>query len=148
MVKKTLTGEASAWDPAACDALIGELQVLRESMLEAQARLAPTLADIEPGWRPSAINLAHYLAMRRYDMRRLQDRLAWVGVSSLGRAETHALANVDKVLGLLHLLAGRVWASRAGDEPVGFRRGPALLEQHAEALFGPPPAAAQRCASW
>ena len=139
MVKKTLAGEASAWDPAACDALIGELQVLRESMLEAQARLAPTLADIEPGWRPSAINLAHYLAMRRYDMRRLQDRLAWVGVSSLGRAETHALANVDKVLGLLHLLAGRVWANRAGDEPVGFRRGPALLEHHAEALFGPPP---------
>ncbi|MFP5465565.1 MAG: pyruvate kinase [Gammaproteobacteria bacterium] len=139
MVKKAHTDVAAGWDRAACDALIGELQVLRESMLEAQARLAPTLADIEPGWRPSAINLAHYLAMRRYDMRRLQDRLAWVGVSSLGRAETHALANVDKVLGLLHLLAGRVWANRAGDEPVGFRRGPALLDRHAEAVFGPPP---------
>ncbi len=139
MVKKTRTGEASSWDTAACDALIGELQVLRESMLEAQAQLAPMLEGVEPAWRASAINLAHYLAMRRDDMRRLQDRLAWVGVSSLGRAETHALANVDKVLGLLHLLAGRVWASRAGDEPVGFRRGPALLARHAEAVFGPPP---------
>lgn len=147
MVKKAHTDVAAGWDRAACDALIGELQVLRESMLEAQARLAPTLADIEPGWRPSAINLAHYLAMRRYDMRRLQDRLAWVGVSSLGRAETHALANVDKVLGLLHLLAGRVWANRAGDEPVGFRRGPALLDRHAEAVFDRRPPSA-RCASW
>ncbi|WP_448510450.1 pyruvate kinase [Immundisolibacter sp.] len=139
MAKKAHTNVAAGWDRAACDALIGELQVLRESMLDAQARLAPTLADIEPGWRPSAINLAHYLAMRRYDMRRLQDRLAWVGVSSLGRAETHALANVDKVLGLLHLLAGRAWSSRSDDEPVGFRRGSALLEHHAEALFGPLP---------
>lgn len=139
MVKKTRTGKAAAWDSAACDALIGELQVLRASMLDAQKRLAPLLEGVEPGWRTSAINLAHYLAMRRYDMRRLQDRLAWVGVSSLGRAETHALANVDKVLGLLHLLAGRAWSSRSDDEPVGFRRGTALLNRHAEALFGPPP---------
>jgi pyruvate kinase len=69
MAKKAHTDVAAGWDRAACDALIGELQVLRQSMLEAQARLAPTLADIAPGWRPSAINLAYYLNI----LRRMQE---------------------------------------------------------------------------
>ena len=34
----------------------------------------------------SACNLAHYLAMRQFDLRHLQDRLAQAGLSSLGRA--------------------------------------------------------------
>lgn len=109
-------------------------------MLEHEARLAPWLAGIDPAMAASAANLAHYLAMRRYDMRRLQDRLSWIGVSSMGRAETHVMANLDKVLGLLHLLTGQQWVPMTDDEPVGFRSGRALLERHAEALFGPAPA--------
>lgn len=127
-----------AWDAAACTALIDELQQLRGAMLAAQRRLSPQLEDVQPHWPASAVNLAHYLALRRHDIRRLQERLAWVGVSSLGRAETHALASVDKVLGLLHLLAGRQWTAHSADEPVGAQRGPALLAQHADMLFGPP----------
>ena len=127
-----------AWDIPACRALIDELRQLRAAMVEAQQNLAPRLDGLQPHWHASAINLAHYLAMRRYDNRRLQERLSWVGVSSLGRAETHALASVDKVLGLLHLAVGQSWTERSTEEPVGARRGPALLEEHAEALFGRP----------
>jgi pyruvate kinase len=85
------------------------------------------------------VNLAHFLALRRIDLRRLQERLAWVGVSSLGRAESHVMANVDKVLGILHRLAGRPWAALSNDEPAGMHRGRALLEAHTEALFGSAP---------
>lgn len=130
---------ADAWDRTTCQAIIDELLQLRTAMLEAQQRLVPQLDAVQPHWHASAINLAHYLAMRRYDIRRLQERLAWVGVSSLGRAETHALASLDKVLGLLHLVVGRTWTDRSADEPVGAQRGPALLAQHAESLFGSPP---------
>jgi pyruvate kinase len=130
----------TGWDERDCAALIDELQSLRRSMLEHQARLAPWLEGVDPAQAASAANLAHYLAMRRYDMRRLQDRLSLIGVSSLGRAETHVMANLDKVLGLLHLLTGQHWVPMTADEPVGFRSGRALLDRHAEALFGPPPA--------
>jgi pyruvate kinase len=128
-----------AWDPSICHGLIDELERLRAAMLAAEQQFATRIAAVDPAWRPSAVNLVHYLAMRRFDIRRLQERLAWVGVSSLGRAETHALANLDKVLGLLHVLVGQTWTPRSSDEPVGARRGPALLEQHAEALFGAVP---------
>ena len=130
---------APTWDAQTGAALIEELWSLRKSMLENQARLEPRLRDIDPEFRLSATNLAHYLAMRIMDLRHLQDRLAWMGVSSLGRAETHVLANVDKVLGILHRLTGLPWEPLSRDEPAGFNRGSALLAKHAETLFGAAP---------
>lgn len=106
-------------------------------MLEAEARIADRLSALDPGNRVSARNLTHYLALRRFDLRRLQRRLAGLGVSSLGRAETHVLANLDKVLGILHRLIGEVWTPRNPEEPIGFRHGQALLEAHTAALLGP-----------
>lgn len=121
------------------EALIDELWSLRKAMLECARRLKPWLREVDPAHRPSAVNLAHYLAMRHVDLRGLQQRLARMGVSSLGRAETHVLANVDKVLGILHRIAGRPWTSLAQEEPTGFMRGSALLAQHAQSLFGAAP---------
>lgn len=136
----TTADGAEPWDRPACEALIAELQVLRESMLEHEARLAPQLAAVEPAFRASAVNLAHYLALRRYDLRRVQERLAAIGLSSLGRAETHVLANLDQVLGILHRLAGRDWSSRRKEEPAGLGTGSRLLQRHTEALLGAAPA--------
>jgi pyruvate kinase len=60
-------------------------------------------------------------------------------VSSLGRAESNVLANVDKVLGLLHRLAGRSWTSLSGEEPAGIRTAAKLADKHTCALLGGTP---------
>jgi pyruvate kinase len=109
-------------------ALIQDLQAIRKAMLAAEAR---RLA-LDPQVSASERNLAHYLAFRRHDHRRLQERLADMGLSSLGRAETHVLANVDKVLRLLG-------AQLPAEAPLGYRGAEALDRQHVEALFGPQP---------
>jgi pyruvate kinase len=132
--------DTGAWNRETVESLIGQLSALRSGMVAFAAGLTPQLRGIEPTFVASACNLAHYLALRRTDIRPLQERLAWVGVSSLGRGETHVLANLDKVLGILHRLAGRPWTPRVEDEPVGFNSGRALLERHAADLLGPPPA--------
>ena len=49
----------------------------------------------------SACNLAHYLAMRQFDLRHLQDRLAQAGLSSLGRAEASVLSTFDSLIDIL-----------------------------------------------
>jgi pyruvate kinase len=140
-MKLTVNRDAcERWEPQACEALIATLWKLRAAMLDRQARLEPLLGGIAASQRPSAANLAHYLAMRRFDLRRLQESLTWVGVSSLGRAETHVLSNLDKVLGILHRLAGRPWTPQTSVEPTAFRSGRARLEHHAGALFGAAPA--------
>ncbi|HWS26044.1 MAG TPA: pyruvate kinase, partial [Xanthomonadales bacterium] len=141
MKKPTDPATVGGWNADEGAALIDALWTLRKAMLEREARLAPGLSAIDPTQRPSAVNLAHYLAMRHVELRHLQERLARIGVSSLGRAETHVLANVDKVLGILHRLGGRPWQPLTAQEPVGFMSGSALLAQHALALFGPPPEA-------
>jgi pyruvate kinase len=129
----------ATWDQQVCVALIDELWALRQSMLDHAARMEPWLARVDPSHAASAHNLAHYLGLRRIDLRALQERLAWWGLSSLGRSETHVLANLDKVLGILHRLAGRPWSALTEDEPTGSRRGPALLALQAEQLLGPAP---------
>ena len=131
---------ATSRDAMSSEALIRDLWALRQAMLEREKQLGPMLHEVASAHRPSAVNLAHYLAMRHIDLRQLQDRLASIGVSSLGRAETHVLANVDKVLAILHRLAGHPWTPLQRDEPAGFTSGAALLSQNAQALFGPPPA--------
>jgi pyruvate kinase len=121
---------------AVCLALIEELTQLRDSMLLRAQTMAPALARVDPKFRRSAHNLAHYLALRAHELRPMQEKLAWVGVSSLGRSETHTLANLDKVLGILYCLTGQAWLDKSAEEPVGSMSGPRLLHEHATALLG------------
>jgi pyruvate kinase len=88
----------------------------------------------------SALNLAHYLALRRRDLRPLQDRLAGVGLSSLGHGEANVLANLNRVIRLLQFAVG---FSDQDIEPEADEatEGEAmqLLMQRTEVLFGPRP---------
>ena len=127
------------WDAGTCKALIAVLWTLRQSMLDTEAQLAPWIGNVDPDFFPSARNLAHFLALRHGDQRQLQEKLAWIGVSSLGRAESHALANLDKVLGILHRLLDLPWQTHAAEEPVGIKRSRKLLEQHTARLLGDAP---------
>jgi len=128
---------APLWDPATCHALIQQLWALRSAMLASEQRYAAAIQSVGPHQRESARNLVHFLAMRATDLRALQGQLAWLGLSSLGRSESHVLASVDKVLGLLHQLTGQPWHDRSPEEPVGSVSGPILLQRHTERLLGP-----------
>ncbi len=131
--------ETPAWEGASADELINALWAVRQALVEGQDRFEPLLAPVADTQRASAINLAHYLTLRQLDLRDLQGQLAWIGVSSLGRAESHVMANVDKVLGLLHRVTGRPWQDLSPDEPAGIRRGSSLLARNAQSLFGASP---------
>ncbi len=127
------------WNAVDCDSLIDELRLLRRAMMAHEKTLAPWIAEAGHERAASARNLAHYLALRGTDLRDIQDRLARLGVSSLGRSESHVLANLDKVLGLLHVLSGLSWEAKSADEPIGFGSGRARLAANARALLGPEP---------
>ncbi len=98
------------------------------------------LADAHPAYHKSARNLIHYLALRRHDVRQLQEKLAALGLSSLGRTESHVLAGIEAVSRVLHQLARRERSVPPGRvEPIDFAEGNALLRAHTEALLGPRP---------
>ena len=110
-------------------------------MLRQEAGVEDRFHEICEVHRESARNLAYYIALRRHDIRDLQERLTAYGLSSLGKAEADVLAAVDAVLHALNGLLGR---QKNGEEPVRTQspepvRGWDLLERNTEALLGPVP---------
>jgi len=129
--------------PASADieGVLRELTAVRADMVAGAAMSQPGLDEVHSNFRDSARNLLHYLALRRRDLRPLQLRLAAMGLSSLGRAESHVLATVDAVLGVLHLLVHRAWQPPSQEAAVvDFGNGQRLLTEHTHALLGSVPA--------
>jgi pyruvate kinase len=113
---------------------------LREVMVAECASVKPQFDAVHEGYRDSARNLLHYLALRRRDLRPLQLRLGILGLSSLGRTEAHVLATVDAVLEVLHRLEGRTWKRpKTAFSVTDFTSGLRLLTEHTDRLLGPAP---------
>src|SRR5271165_2658185 len=120
--------------------LIAELIDLRTEMMREEASLEGRMDKICELHRQSARNLVHYIALRRHDIRDIQEKLTENGLSSLGRAEADVLGSIDAVLRVLRRLTGGDEASAA--EPVREQpalRGWELLSRNTDALLGPPP---------
>ena len=73
------------------------LQDIVERCRANETRFAAALSAVHPEYRDSALNLVHYLALRESDIRELQEDLAGLGLSSLGRAERDVLASLQLV---------------------------------------------------
>ncbi|MBK7978177.1 MAG: pyruvate kinase [Deltaproteobacteria bacterium] len=127
------------WDPATLGVLIAELDALVDDAVELEARVAADLGRVHPEHRSSARNLVHYLALRRRDIRALQKKLAALGLSSLGRIESHVLGNVLAVRCILGRLAGIDVAAGPALAVLDYRQGKDLLHRHTDALLGPRP---------
>jgi pyruvate kinase len=111
---------------------------LRRAALAAEQEFTAELDATAPSMRESAYNLVHYLAVRRLDVRELQDELARLGLSSLGRMEAHVMASLQAVLEALFTLRQQpVPAEIAAPPPIMFETGDALLAAHADAILGP-----------
>jgi pyruvate kinase len=126
-------------------AYAGPLAALRRqvsSLLEAidreeRARRKPIDAAA-PEQKQSATNLAHYLGLRKQDVRRLQLDLAGLGLSSLGRSDGHVRDTLLRLDRWLSLAMGTASGLAPGD-PLNRDRVEAVLHENTQALFGPRP---------
>jgi pyruvate kinase len=122
------------------ESLIARLQPIRLEVLEAEQHFRKELDHVYSGNRRSARNLVHYVALRRHDIRELQEDLGRLALSSLGRLESHVMATLDALLALLYKIAGGNWRGRAIEETFAeFDSGSALLQKHAAEALGEAP---------
>lgn len=119
--------------------LAAELRALSEDMLESESALQARPLPRHRSHRRSARNLAHYMALRRHDLRELQASLAAIGLSSLGRTETHVLSAIQNVYLAVSALLGKRDQSLCDEPPVKMREGSELLDKNTRALLGSAP---------
>lgn len=103
--------------------LIPALEGLRRHALAVEQAHARKIEAVHPAHRASARNLLHDLAVRQSDIRGLQNVLALLGLSRLGRAEAHTLASLNAVMSALNALAGSERPPRARRGQVGIADG-------------------------
>jgi pyruvate kinase len=118
--------------------LFTELSALRNALTAAGAVPKELLDAVHENYRDSARNLVHYLVLRRHDLRPLQLRLAALGLSSLGRAESSVLSNVDAVLDILRRLTPHADGAPRNTVAIDLLQGQRLLAEHTGKLLGPP----------
>ena len=120
--------------------LIIELSSIRSEMLTLEASVLADQFDLHESHVESAKNLLHYLALRRRDLRDIQERLAAHGLSSLGRAESHVRANIEATEGILRrLLSGNSREPLEANGSLSYHQGRKMLDWHTEKLLGPKP---------
>jgi pyruvate kinase len=118
-------------------ALLQQLHAIRtELSAEAEAQFAAWRPNIRrASFLPSALNLAHYLALRRRDLRDVQLALMPLGLSSLGRCESHVIPNLDAVIAALARATGEAYP-RPYPTPEEFFAGQTALGANADELLG------------
>lgn len=115
--------------------LIPALENLREAALALAQQHREVLTRIPRSQQESARNLLHYLSLRQHDIRQLQHELAELGLSRLGRVESHTVGSINVVLNALKALAGLPYSEDTSNEPE-IRQGRGRLEDHTKAIFG------------
>jgi len=119
--------------------LLDDMLHLKERILSGSKKEIADLAiDKTPKNRlPSIENLLHYIVMRREDLRPLQTRLAAAGLSSLGRGESHVLANIEQVIDILsQATLDQPYEGESAGSSVDYEAGHHLLRRHTENIFG------------
>ncbi|MDH3747872.1 MAG: pyruvate kinase [Gammaproteobacteria bacterium] len=79
------------------EALCETLAAILKRAEKLEKKYATELSQVHPNFSDSARNLLHYIALRQFDIRDLQDQLSALGLSSLGRAEQHVLPSIRAV---------------------------------------------------
>jgi pyruvate kinase len=127
--------EAAVLPPPGAAAAREALATLRERVRLESDRLVGGWRDAitRDDFLPSARNLADYLALRRQDLSALQADLSALGLSSLGRCESHVMANLDAVAAALARLCGE---PEPFPDPELWSEGARRLREQRRALFG------------
>jgi pyruvate kinase len=133
------TIDYSALDLADPCILLDALQHLRQMVIqEGQNIFNQWQSRIQrPAFFNSGLNLAHYLALRRHDLRPLQAALMPWGLSSLGRLEARVMPNLDAVVATLRAICQVNLTTLPNHPPMQtFLEGDLLLQQHTDDIFG------------
>jgi len=115
--------------------LLEQLEQIESEAKALENKYEKRLMKIHPVNQKSALNLIHYLALRNQDIRKLQDSLGQLGISRLGRAESHVMASIAAIKNLLDKILKKEQV-KVEKPAVSFKKGRKILKANTSSLFG------------
>jgi pyruvate kinase len=115
-----------------------DIQQLRAALVHAEAQFTDAIRQVHPSNRDSARNLVHYMALRSFDLRDLQEQLSELSISSFAHAEGYILHNLLGIEKLLSALSPppEVLTQTIPTTPFTYRTYKRKLRENAIGLFG------------
>ncbi|MDX2189391.1 MAG: pyruvate kinase [Bacteroidota bacterium] len=115
--------------------LLYDIKQLIEQCLENEVKQKELLNSLHKKNEKTLVNFVHYLALRKKDIRKLQFQLSNLGLSSLGRAESHVMYNLKAVENILKSLQGIEIKDNGKADILHLEDAKDLLIKHTDALF-------------
>lgn len=120
--------------------LLNELIDLRDNLVKSESKYTELLKQVDEHHKAGAINLVHYLGLRRQDVRSLQSSLTLAGLSSLGCAGSDVIQNLQAIIALLKSALQISTFNVTGAAILTKPSGSELLNNNAKNLLGAVPA--------
>jgi pyruvate kinase len=115
--------------------MISQLDDIRNKGKLLEKKYDLQLNTVNIGYKKSAVNLLHYLALRHEDIHQLQTQLGLLGVSRLGKAESHVFASILAVKNILrHFLKAKKYDPMK--TAISLKQGKKIINTNTNALLG------------
>ncbi len=119
--------------------LYSKIQVIREHLDSHRKASKDVLVRTNPKFQKSAENLIHYLSLRTLDLRKIQDELSEIGLSSLSSPEAYTYRNILDLQKWLRPYAPKEKENGKPDkekEAIGFKESRKIINRNTNRLFG------------
>lgn len=133
--KKGITLEEKVYKSSKVNRLIEVIDQILNSCQQAENNAKDILENIHPNYIDSATNLLHYQVFRQYDLRDVQKRLGYLGLSRLAKAQSHVFASLQTTRSILSAIAKGTPLKLKTPE-LTFKKGNKLLRANAKKLLG------------
>ncbi|MBK9097479.1 MAG: hypothetical protein IPM14_04995 [bacterium] len=115
--------------------LLQQLEDIKQQATEFENKYSNELEKVHSSNLESAKNLIHYLALRNQDIREIQNTLWQLGISRLGKAESHVMASIISVQNILRGILNELPIESEKAE-ISFKRGRKILTANTTSLLG------------
>jgi len=123
--------------PTTLNTIHNKIETIINEINEDKLKHAPLLDNVHKAHKKSAANLLDYLSFRSHDLRNLQKKLGYLGMSRLARAEAHVLASLQTTQFYLKNLLGEE-ASWPKNHTISIKKSNRKLRENTKVLFGAP----------
>ena len=118
---------------------IGEnINKIIDKALSLESRYRSNLEEVHPRFGKSARNLVHYLALRTFDLDRIQSRITDSGLIGFGRIENHVMSGLDSIRKITSFL-NEDTEGRKSLKGITAVKGRKILKKNTRVLFGRKP---------